>query len=136
MDWWHRSHGGRRRVLVGFALLVAASPPIGAQTPPAAPPPPAAPAPAPQAVDSGAVRRLGRKYPAPMPPPQMQTGETPRAHVSVVTPEPSPVHQKIGKKGADGSVVKEQADAPAAPGTPPDTDPENTDDEFVGDAPE
>jgi hypothetical protein len=84
------------------------------QTPPGA---------APQ-QDSEAPKRLGRKYPVPMPPPTQRQGEQPRAHVSVVSPRESGVHQKIGRQRQRGRAAGDLGGAPVAapPGRRPSLD--------------
>ena len=62
-------------------------PPVGQP----APGTPAAVAPGQQPADGDATKRLGRKYPIPMPPPAPR--EAPEFHVSVVPPQDSGVHQ-------------------------------------------
>jgi len=60
-------------------------------------------------ADTGASKRLGRRYPAPLPPRVPEQREPPEVHVSIVSPQESPVHRRRGM----------QDSVPAVPGELP-----------------
>lgn len=93
------SRKARRWRPVAVALVVIAGAASGAVAQPA----PAEPA---QEQPGGEEpRRLGRKYPAPIPPELLEPREEPGVYVSVVSPRESGVHRHVGRRRMRQSVA-------------------------------
>ena len=115
--WWSAG-------IVVIALLTLAAHGASAQlgvpapqpgVPATSPAPPAAVAPGQPAGDD-ASRRLGRKYPIPMPPPVPR--DPPEVHVSVVSPQDSGVHQHAARERMQRAARSGGDLGAAAPGSP------------------
>ena len=72
---------------------------------------------APQEADMGASKRLGRRYPAPVPPRAPAQRQPPQVHVSVVSPKESPVHRRRGTLPVAPADAAPAGDEPFAPRT-------------------
>ena|SRR2546422_3538172 len=78
------------------ALAQLGVPPVQQAVPATQPQQPAGVAPGQQPSGSNGTKRLGRKYPLPMPPPIQR--EAPNVYVSVVSPRDSGVHQHAARQ--------------------------------------